>query len=99
MTMDNEQWLALLARASRVRREARALAEAAKPIRFRGSDGRMSLVSPDLNYPPESGIWRVTWFCLDGQPVGHWECGSAYAAFHETLNSGAMPIIRESVTC
>jgi hypothetical protein len=90
--MASETLQELLARGSAIRRQARALAEAGKPVRFIGRNGRAQLVSPDLDTP---GEWRVTSFDGDGQPWGHYCTRAAYDAFREVLTGGAVPFHRE----
>ena len=89
---DDEEWAAILVRTKAIREQARTLAAAGKPARFRTSGSLSYLVSPDLNYPPEADAWRVTYFQANGQPSGHFEARSRYEAFREVIASGGIAL-------
>ena len=85
-------WHELLARGSQVRRDARAYADAGRPMAFRQDGGDLVyLVSRDLVNPPDG--WRVTTF-RDGQPIGHFETVNAYEAFREVIAMRVSPVSR-----
>jgi len=84
----------LMRRNREARERADVYAAAGKPARFKATDGRLSyLVSPDMHYPREQGMWRVTAFDQDNMPLGHMEFTSARDAFLDVVrNTNNKPV-------
>ena len=77
----------LLARGSRIRHQARDLAAAGKPVRFRDDRYGLRYLASVDTYPGSLGF-RLTTFDARG-PVGHCEFRSLEAAILDCLQHGA----------